>query len=945
MTSQKLSNSSSAELRAMKWFTVTHGLGLAAFVALLGTFFWYLHRIEYDTQRQAMYRDIEWAQQSMRLRWREMQEELQTQAPTWIGPIASRTEATTSMPDFVARHADVAYLVLLDSHRKVQWVQHVRGGGPVANRRLGDEIDDSAGYAAHLDARNGQRPTYSSPFLSNDNEITVELHTPVLMHGAFNGTLAVGISLTRSLTYSLPHEVRARYQLSIIDAGGNTMVSSSPRQIFDASTSYELPLDPPGQGVRLRAIAFDVQPKLIDRTLLAAVIGLSIASVVGLTLLWRSARRRVAAEAERDRLFTLSLDLMAVMRPDGHFVRVNPAFEQVLGDTAADDATLLELMHPDDRERAAAELRRLNANPGAVSAVEFEARVGNSEPWRWLRWSIRRDPEPSTRALYAVAHDTTQRKLAETALAAETAFRRAMDDSMLTGMRAFDMEGRITYVNRAFCQMLGFQEAELVGRRAPFPYWPPDHEANEEFLRLALAGEAPPAGFKTKVRRKDGVILDVRMYVSPLIDSHNRQSGWMTSVTDITEPNRIREELAAAHERFTTVLDELDAAVSVAALAPADQEPTADLEAIASVAGDAAGVASRVIARRMASDAPAAAAPTELLFANRFYRRMFGASGKGHAALIASRPTREEWAAFEVFDETVCRWFEVRTRRIRWVDGNLVQMLVATDVTRRREAEAQHQQQADELQRTSRLVTMGEMASSLAHELNQPLTAINNYCMGLNARVRARLASDQPLDGPELLEMLGKTAAQADRAGKVIRRIREFVKRSEPERRPCDVSTIVADAVGLAEIDAQRHSVRINVELARDLPVLQADPILIEQVLLNLLKNAVDAMRNSVRRELVLTVIRRSGQIEFSVRDTGAGLSAEAREKLFEPFFTTKAEGMGIGLNICRSIIESHQGRLWVDDNALQTDGSSGCTFRFTLPVSVASEAAIARAA
>ena len=944
MTSQKLSNSSSAELRAMKWFTVTHGLGLAAFVALLGTFFWYLHRIEYDTQRQTMYRDIEWAQQSMRLRWREMQEELQLQAPGWIAPIASRTEAATSMPDFVARHADVTYLVLLDSHRKVQWVQHVRGGGPVINRQLGDEIDDSAGFAAHLDARNSQRSTYSSPFLSNDNDITIELHTPVLMHGAFNGTLAVGISLGRSLTYALPHEVRARYLLSIIDAGGNTMVSSSPRQIFDASTSYELPLDPPGQGVRLRAIAFDVQPKLIDRTLLAAVIGLSIASVVGLALLWRSARRRVAAEAERDRLFTLSLDLMAVMRPDGHFVRVNPAFEQVLGDTAAADATLLDLMHPDDRECAAAELRRLNTSAGAAGAVEFEARFGSAEPWRWLRWSIRRDPEPSTRALYAVAHDTTQRKLAETALAAETAFRRAMDDSMLTGMRAFDMEGRITYVNRAFCQMLSFQESELVGRRAPFPYWPADHGPNEEFLRLALAGEAPPGGFKTKVRRKDGVILDVRMYVSPLVDSQNQQSGWMTSVTDITEPNRIREELAAAHERFTTVLDELDAAVSVAALAPADLQPTADLAAIGSAAGDAAGVAGRVIARRMASDAPPAT-PGELLFANRFYRRMFGASGKGHAALIASRPTREEWAAFEVFDESVCRWFEVRTRRIRWVDGNLVQMMVATDVTRRREAEAQHQQQVDEVQRSARLMTMGEMASSLAHELNQPLTAINNYCMGLNARVRARLASDQPLDGQELLEMLGKTAAQADRAGKVIRRIREFVKRSEPERRPCDVSTIVADAVGLAEIDAQRHSVRIEVELAHDLPVLQADPILIEQVLLNLLKNAVDAMRSSVRRELTLAVIRRSGQVEFSVRDTGAGLGVEAREKLFEPFFTTKAEGMGIGLNICRSIIESHQGRLWVDDNALLGDGAGGSTFRFTLPVGVATEAAIARAA
>jgi signal transduction histidine kinase len=236
---------------------------------------------------------------------------------------------------------------------------------------------------------------------------------------------------------------------------------------------------------------------------------------------------------------------------------------------------------------------------------------------------------------------------------------------------------------------------------------------------------------------------------------------------------------------------------------------------------------------------------------------------------------------------------------------------------------------------------MGEMASSLAHELNQPLTAIANYCMGLSARIRTRVTAGQQLDAPELLEMLGKTAAQAERAGMVIRRIREFVKRSEPERRPCEVDEIVADAIGLAEIDAQRLGVRIQVDLAPGLPTLNVDPILIEQVLLNLAKNGIDAMRNAPGPVLRISVRTMDGAIDFSVADTGPGLTPEARAKLFEPFFTTKAEGMGMGLNICRSIIESHQGRLWAETNEW-----GGCTFRFTLPLgSAGASTRVARAA
>jgi PAS domain S-box-containing protein len=179
------------------------------------------------------------------------------------------------------------------------------------------------------------------------------------------------------------------------------------------------------------------------------------------------------------------------------------------------------------------------------------------------------------------------------ALVQETNFRRAMENSMPTGMRAMDLEGRITYVNAAFCQMTGFTEPELVGRLPPFPYWPPDRiDENSRLLQQELAGRSPAGGIEVRVMRKDGAVFDARMYVSPLIDPKGQQTGWMTSITNITEAKRIRDQLSASHERFTTVLEGLDASVSVLSVQQG-----------------------------------------ELLFVNRSYRLWFGGDSRGHALL------------------------------------------------------------------------------------------------------------------------------------------------------------------------------------------------------------------------------------------------------------------------------------------------------------------------
>jgi two-component system sensor histidine kinase DctS len=247
------------------------------------------------------------------------------------------------------------------------------------------------------------------------------------------------------------------------------------------------------------------------------------------------------------------------------------------------------------------------------------------------------------------------------------------------------------------------------------------------------------------------------------------------------------------------------------------------------------------------------------------------------------------------------------------------------DVTERKRAEELARQQQEKLQLTARLVTMGEMASTLAHELNQPLSAISSYTTGCINRLEA---GDLPRN--ELREALGKLAAQAQRAGRVIRRVYDFVRRSEPKRAHCAINEIVDDAVGLIEADARKHGVRIALRLAERPPLVMADRVMLEQVLLNLMRNGIEAMQAAEpeHRQLTVGTELADGCLLVSVADRGSGVAQEAAAHLFEPFFSTKPEGMGMGLNICRSIIEFHQGRLWADANS-----EGGTVFRFTLPI------------
>lgn len=250
-------------------------------------------------------------------------------------------------------------------------------------------------------------------------------------------------------------------------------------------------------------------------------------------------------------------------------------------------------------------------------------------------------------------------------------------------------------------------------------------------------------------------------------------------------------------------------------------------------------------------------------------------------------------------------------------------------IAQRLEAEKQLRQQQERLQTSTRLIAMGEMASSLAHELNQPLAAITSYTAG-----SINLIDAGKTDLAEIREVLGRVQAQSQRAGHIIRRIYEFMRRAEPKAEACDMTQIIHEVADLVEIDAQRHRICIQREIASDLPVIQGDKTLLRQALFNLMRNGIEAMRGTPTQgkdcALSISAYRNDeGHIlRIDIRDRGPGISAEVASHLFEPFFTTKPEGLGIGLNICRSVVESHRGQL---THAPHPQG--GTVFSLSLPV------------
>jgi len=395
-----------------------------------------------------------------------------------------------------------------------------------------------------------------------------------------------------------------------------------------------------------------------------------------------------------------------------------------------------------------------NSIKGAPGWIANALRAGVATLAILLLWS-----------LWALWRDHQHRAAAERLATEEAAFRKAMGDCSVIGLSARDMEGRVTYVNPAFCRMMGYRDDELLGRSPSEHGWlPPLDRTYRTHLEQSIhAGSRQPA-FETTLFRRDGQAFAAAIYDAPLLDSRGAQVGWTSSIVDLTQQKQIEERERVQQER---------------------------------------------------------------------------------------------------------------------------------------------------LQTAARLTTMGELTSSLAHELNQPLGAIASYLAGSLKMLRQ---GDD--DRAELIATLARASEQTQRAGQVIRRVHEFVRKHKPSHVPVQLAHVVEACRALIELQARREAVQVQIASSSALETpIRGDPILLQQVILNLTRNAIDAMSQSAaeRRRLSIAAVADLEGVTLTIRDFGSGIAAEDAERMFLPFFTTKAEGMGMGLSICRTIVQTHGGRLWFE--------------------------------
>jgi PAS domain S-box-containing protein len=273
-------------------------------------------------------------------------------------------------------------------------------------------------------------------------------------------------------------------------------------------------------------------------------------------------------------------------------------------------------------------------------------------------------------------------------------------------------------------------------------------------------------------------------------------------------------------------------------------------------------------------------------------------------------------------------WLETHAVPMRDARGTIYALLgITRDITEHRLAEEQARRHQMELTHVARLSTMGEMATGIAHELNQPLSAIANFARGCLLRLR----SDN-MNPADLIEPLEEVCEQAERASKILSHVRDFVRKSELQMKPLDINHTVYTVVKFTELEALQYGAVVKLNLDAQLPQVQADAIMIEQVLCNLVRNAFEAMAEAKSRRREVTICTRPldhNAIEIEVADTGPGIDGAVIDQVFDQFFTTKPEGVGMGLSISRSIIESHGGRV-----RAESPKSGGTSFRFTIPIS-----------
>jgi two-component system sensor kinase FixL len=484
---------------------------------------------------------------------------------------------------------------------------------------------------------------------------------------------------------------------------------------------------------------------------------------------------------------------------------------------------------------------------------------------------------------------------------------RAVVEAALDPIVVIDRMGAIRSVNRATEQVFGYAAAELVGRNVTMLMPEPYAGEHASYLATHLrTGEKKIIGIGRDVsgRRKDG--SEFPMYLAVGEAELGGETIFVGILRDIS--TRKSGELAQRESelRLRSILDTVPDGIIVIDERGAIQSFSPAAERLF---GYAAGEVVGLNVNRLM--------PSPYKDAHDGYLERYRRTGEHHIIGIG-RVVVGQRKSGETFP------MELQVGEFRSADGRFFTGFVR-DLTEVQEAKRRIHDLQAELMHASRLSVMGQMASTMAHELNQPLTAVVNYL-----EAARHLLASEPDAAERVGGLMGRAIGQAERAGEVIRKLRQFVGKGETERRSESLNKLVEEALALALVGARQSGVRASLELDPDLPPVLVDSVQIQQVVLNLVRNAVEAMETVERRELTIATraLAGGGMAEIDVIDSGPGIAPGLAKRLFQPFVTTKKTGMGLGLSICREIVEAHHGGLTAEPNP-----SGGTIFRLTLPL------------
>jgi two-component system sensor kinase FixL len=526
------------------------------------------------------------------------------------------------------------------------------------------------------------------------------------------------------------------------------------------------------------------------------------------------------------------------------------------------------------------------------------------------------------------------RKEAQEALqASERRFRQLVDHAT-DAFFVHDLQGRINDVNHWACTSLRYSRAELLSMSLADldPRW--DQRWIAALWERVQAGEA--VTFEGTHRREDGSAFPVEVHAGLFLGGDS--PSILALARNVTERKRVEGALRVARDELEMRVQERTSELRFAnsVLKQKSQERKAALIALQELEAKW-----RSLVQNAPDSVGMLASDGTILFVNRATRfpveELVGKSVlefipvEHHArareaiehVFTTGEPLNFEFSTLEPQGQAI--WYACRLGPIKNDGATTALILVATDTTLKKQAEEATQQHRAELAHVARLSTIGEMAAELAHELNQPLAAIANYAGGCIHRLKAPVQ-----DLEELIAALAEITLQAKRASQILKGIRSFVRKREAPRALIDVNSHINAVVTLAAFEARKYGVTIQADLTPRLPLVEADSIQIEQVVLNLILNGIEAMHGipkPFRRLQIRTSARVDNTIEVAVIDRGRGFAQEIADQMFNPFFTTKSDGLGMGLSISRSIVEAHGGRLW---GVLNPD--RGATFRFTVP-------------